>query len=132
MNALDYVNIIYDGIITYYIYNMNELFSQRNKQHNWPQQRKLLLCQHVHICKTAVPHAQSYLHSFDFESLQCLNYTGPNQTWEIGRVIMKTRRHVGNREEKITTEYEKLLSLICFVDEFPKTKQRKCPQYTSE
>ena len=30
---------------------------------------------------------------------------------------MKTRRYVGNREErKITTEYEKLLSLICFVN----------------
>ena len=26
-------------------------------------------------------------------------YTGPNQTWEIGRVSMKTRRYVGNREE---------------------------------
>ena len=26
--------------------------------------------------------------------------TGPNQTWEIGRVRMKTRRYVGNREEK--------------------------------
>ena len=31
-------------------------------------------------------------------------YTGPNQTWEIGR-------------KKITTEYKKLLSLICFVNE---------------
>ena len=26
--------------------------------------------------------------------------TGPNQTWEIGRVSMKTRRYVGNREGK--------------------------------
>ena len=26
--------------------------------------------------------------------------TGVNQTWEIGRVSMKTRRYVGNREEK--------------------------------
>ena len=43
---------------------------------------------------------------------------------------MKTRRYVGNREEKITAEYEKLLSLICFVNEFPKTKRRKYPQYT--
>ena len=59
-------------------------------------------------------------------------FTGPNQTWEIGRVSMKTRRYVGNREEKITTEYEKLLSLICFVNEFPKTKRRKYPQYTAE
>ena len=45
---------------------------------------------------------------------------------------MKTRRYVGNREEKITTEYEQLLSLICFVNEFPKTKRRKYPQYTAE
>ena len=45
---------------------------------------------------------------------------------------MKTRRYVGKREEKITTEYEKLLSLLCFVNEFPKTKLRKYPQYTSE
>ena len=45
--------------------------------------------------------------------------TGPNQTWEFGR-------------EKITTEYEKRLSLICFVNEFPKTKRRKYPQYASE
>ena len=28
---------------------------------------------------------------------------------------MKTRRYVGKREEKITTEYEKLASLLCFV-----------------
>ena len=53
-------------------------------------------------------------------------------TWEIGRVSMKTRRYVGNREEKNTTEYEKLLKLLRFVNEFPKTKQRKYPQYTSE
>ena len=26
--------------------------------------------------------------------------TGPNQTWEIGRVSIKTRRYVGNREYK--------------------------------
>ena len=26
---------------------------------------------------------------------------------------MKTRRYVGIREEKITTEYEKLVSLLC-------------------
>ena len=45
---------------------------------------------------------------------------------------MITRRYVGKREEKITTEYEKLLSLLCFVHEFPKTKRRKYPQYTSE
>ena len=43
---------------------------------------------------------------------------------------MITRRYVGNREEKITTEYEKLLSLICFVNEFPKTKRRNYDQYT--
>ena len=59
-------------------------------------------------------------------------YTGPNQTWEIGRFRMITRRYVGNREEKITTEYDKLPSLICFVHEFPKTKLRKYPQYTAE
>ena len=59
------------------------------------------------------------------------NATGPNQTWEIGRVSMITRRYVGKREGKITMEYEKLLSLLCFVNEFPKTKQRKY-QYTSE
>ena len=28
------------------------------------------------------------------------SFTGPNQTWEIGRVSMKTRRYVGNREGK--------------------------------
>ena len=33
---------------------------------------------------------------------------------------MITRRYVGKREGKITTEYEKLLSLLCFVNEFPK------------
>ena len=54
---------------------------------------------------------------------------GLKQTWEIGKFSMKTRRYVGKREEKITTEYEKLVSL-CFVDEFPKTKRRKYPQYT--
>ena len=27
-------------------------------------------------------------------------YTGPNQTWEIGRVSMITRRYVGKQEEK--------------------------------
>ena len=32
---------------------------------------------------------------------------------------MKTRRYVGKREEKITTEYEKRVSLLCFVNEFP-------------
>ena len=32
---------------------------------------------------------------------------------------MITRRYVGKREEKITAEYEKLVSL-CFVNEFPK------------
>ena len=45
---------------------------------------------------------------------------------------MTTRRYVGNREEKNTTEYEKLLNLLCFVNEFPNTKRRKYPQYTSE
>ena len=59
-------------------------------------------------------------------------YTGLNQAWEIGRFSMITRRYVGKQEEKITTEYEKLLSLLCFVNEFPKTKRRKYPQYTSE
>ena len=34
---------------------------------------------------------------------------------------------MGNREEQITTEYEKLVSLICFVNEFPKTKKGKYP-----
>ena len=38
----------------------------------------------------------------------------------------------GKREEKITTEYENLVSVLCFVNEFPKTKRRKYPQYTSE
>ena len=33
---------------------------------------------------------------------------------------------MGNREEKITTEYEKLLSLICFVD-FQKLKGESIP-----
>ena len=61
-----------------------------------------------------------------------LLFTVPNQTWEIGRVSMKTRRYVGNREEKIPSEYEKLLNLLCFVNEFPKTKWQKYPQYTSE
>ena len=74
-----------------------------------------------------------------------MNVTGPNRRgksgglawkqggmWEIGRVSMKTRRYVGEREVKITTEYEKLLSLLCFVNEFPKTKRKKYPQYTSE
>ena len=63
-------------------------------------------------------------------------YTGLKQTWEIGRVSMKTsmktRRYVGKREEKNTTEYEKLVSLLYFVNEFTKTKRRKYPQYTSE
>ena len=45
---------------------------------------------------------------------------------------MKTRRYVGNREEKINMEYEKLLNLKCFVNEFKKTKRRKYPQYTAE
>ena len=58
--------------------------------------------------------------------------TGPNQTWEMGRVSMTTRRYVGTRENKITTEYEQLSSLICFVNQFPKTKWRKYPQYISE
>ena len=58
--------------------------------------------------------------------------TGLKQTWEIGRVSMKTRRYVGKREEKVTTEYEKLVSLLCFVNKFPRTKRRKYPQYTSE
>ena len=35
---------------------------------------------------------------------------------------MITRRYVGKREGKINTEYEKLLSLLCLVNEFPKTK----------
>ena len=53
------------------------------------------------------------------------------------RYALNTQYHraqsdVGNREEKITTEYEKLLSLIYFVDEFPKAKRRMYPQYTSE
>ena len=39
--------------------------------------------------------------------------------WESGR-------------KKITTEYEKLLKLLCFVNEFPKTKRRKYLEYTSE
>ena len=45
---------------------------------------------------------------------------------------MKTKRYVGKLEEQITTEYETLVSLSCFVNEFPKTKRRKYPQYTSE
>ena len=36
--------------------------------------------------------------------------TGLKQTWEIGRFSMITRRYVGKREDKITTEYEKLVS----------------------
>ena len=57
---------------------------------------------------------------------------GLKHTWEIGRFSMITRRYVGKREDEIITEYEKLLSLLCFVNEFPKTKWRKYPQYTSE
>ena len=57
--------------------------------------------------------------------------TGLTQTWEIGRFSIKTRRYVGKREEKITTEYE-LVNLLCFINEFPKTKRRKYPQYASE
>ena len=49
-------------------------------------------------------------------------FTGLKQTWEIGRFSMKRRRYVGKREEQITTEYENLVSLLCFVNEFPKTK----------
>ena len=45
---------------------------------------------------------------------------------------MITRRYVGNREEKNTMEYEKLVNLLCFVNEFPKTKWQRYPQYTSE
>ena len=38
-------------------------------------------------------------------------------------------KNVGKREgKKITTEYEKLMSLLCFVNEFPKTKRRKYPE----
>ena len=49
--------------------------------------------------------------------------TGLKQTWEIERFSIITRwyMYVGKREEKITTEYEKLRSLLCFVNEFPKT-----------
>ena len=61
-----------------------------------------------------------------------MEYTGPNQTWEIGRVSMITRQYVGKREEKITMEYEKLLIVLCFDNEFPKTKRPKYHQYTSE
>ena len=50
----------------------------------------------------------------------------------IGRFSMKTRRYVGKREENITAEFEKLLSLLCFVNAFPKTNHRRYPQYTSE
>ena len=58
--------------------------------------------------------------------------TGLKQTWEIERVSIKTRRYVGQLEEKFTMEYEKLVSLLCFVNEFPKTKRRKYTQYTYE
>ena len=52
---------------------------------------------------------------------------------EIRLLRMITRRYMWESgRKKITTEYEKLLSLLCFVYEFPKTKQRKYPQYTSE
>ena len=37
---------------------------------------------------------------------------GPNRPWEIGRFSMITRRYVGKLEEKVTTEYEKLVSLL--------------------
>ena len=37
---------------------------------------------------------------------------------------MITRRYV---EDKITTEYEKLLSLLCFVNEFPKLNGESTP-----
>ena len=45
---------------------------------------------------------------------QVIIFTGLKQTWEIGSFSMKTRRYVGN------------------VHEFPQTKRRKYPQYTSE
>ena len=68
----------------------------------------------------------------DLITVQTYAYTGLEQTWEIWRVSMKTRRYVGKLEEQITTEYEKLVSLLCFVNEFPRTKRRKYSQYTSE
>ena len=61
-----------------------------------------------------------------------INITGPNQTWEIGGLAGKQGGMWENGRKKITMEYEKLLSVICFVNEFPKTKQRKYPQYTAE
>ena len=33
-------------------------------------------------------------------TLSCHSFTGPNQTWEIGRVSMITGWYVGKREEK--------------------------------
>ena len=66
------------------------------------------------------------IHLKDHEGtvVETLEVTGLKQAWEIGRFSMTTRRYVGKREEKITTEYEKLLRLLCFVNEFPKTKWR--------
>ena len=66
------------------------------------------------------------------DDLAVSNHTGPNQTWEIGRVNMKQGGMWEIGKKKITTEYEKRLSLICFVSEFPKTKRRRYPQYTAE
>ena len=44
-----------------------------------------------------------YIHTGMLEkgNIHCVcPFTGPNQTWEIGRVSMITMRYVGKREEK--------------------------------
>ena len=58
----------------------------------------LSTCRHLYLCMwdcyCMTTNRQYRPHNY------LSNDTGPNQTWEIGRVSMKTRRYVGNLEEK--------------------------------
>ena len=42
-------------------------------------------------------------------------------------VYHDNKAYVGKWEEKIITEYEKLLSLLCFVNAFPKLNDESTP-----
>ena len=56
---------------------------------------------------------------------------GPIRRGKSGGLTYKQGGMWKIERTKITTEYEKQLHLLCFVDEFPITKRRKYPQYTS-
>ena len=75
----------------------------------------LQCCQHIFLSHKHIWNAESRICNFGavgYFRFSYPNLTGPNQTWEIGMLSMITRRYVGKREEKITTEYEKQLSLL--------------------